>query len=216
MTAMTRRGNTLATAHVTRTHSKQASLMRTLLTGTFLALTLLTLGACGGDVDQADTAEEQSEVAAAAFTPDETRELIGKPTGPVTVAYRVIGSPVVGQPVAIDLEISSAIGAKPVSLTYRINDSSAMRLAPSQPDRASLLFANQRESATRQVMVVPQREGRLFLNIAAEVKTDGGMISTVTAVPIQVGAAPRGVEENGTVTTDENGESIRVLPAEES
>jgi len=74
------------------------------------------------------------------------------------------------------------------------------------PDQALAEFVAQ------QVLVVPQREGRLFLNVAADVQTEGGTISTVTAVPLQVGAAPTSPTENGTVTTDENGEAIRVLP----
>ena len=184
---------------------------------TISAAALMTLAACGdGTGPAAGTADNQPPEPATSFTPDETREIAGKPTGPVTVTYRVIGQAVVGQPVAIDLEVRSAIGPKPVSLNYRINDSSAMQFAPSQPKRAALLFADAREAGTQQVMVVPQREGRLFLNVAAEVETDGGTISTVTAVPIQVGPAPAGAEENGTVTTDENGEQIRVLPANES
>ena len=181
------------------------------------AAALMTLAACGNGADPAaGTADNETPAPAASFTPDETREIAGKPTGPVTVDYRVIGQAVVGQPVAIDLEIRSAIGAKPVSLNYRINDSSAMEFAPSQPKQAALVFADVWEPGTQQVMVVPRREGRLFLNVAAEVETDGGTISTVTAVPIQVGPAPEGAEENGTVTTDENGEQIRVLPADES
>lgn len=218
MKTTTFHGNPFIAAFSTGTVLTLTSSRRTLLAIAVLMLALPTLTACGTDEAEqaADTGGEETQAPAAALTPDETRELAGKPTGPVSVAYRIIGQPVVGQPVAIDLEVRSEIGAKPVTLSYRINDDSAMRLAPSQPNRAALLFNDQRESGTQQVMVVPQREGRLFLNVAAEVKTDGGTISTVTAVPIRVGAAPDGAEENGTVTTDENGERIRVLPAEES
>jgi hypothetical protein len=53
----------------------------------------------------------------------------------------------------------------------------------------------------------------LFLNVSASVETDGGKVSTVTAIPIQVGPAVR-QQEKGTVTTDENGEAIRVLSGE--
>jgi hypothetical protein len=42
-------------------------------------------------------------------------------------------------------------------------------------------------------------------------------MSSVTAIPIQVGpAAPREILENGTVTTDDSGELIRTLPAKEN
>jgi hypothetical protein len=63
------------------------------------------------------------------------------------------------------------------------------------------------------VRVIPLREGRLYLNVAAEVETESGSFSSVTAVPIQVGPAVRELQENGVVTTDENGELIRTLPA---
>jgi hypothetical protein len=53
----------------------------------------------------------------------------------------------------------------------------------------------------------------LFLNVTAHMQTDTGSLQTVTAVPIQVGAAPRELQQNGVVTTDENGELIREMPA---
>jgi hypothetical protein len=47
-------------------------------------------------------------------------------------------------------------------------------------------------------------------------QTESGSLQTVTAIPIQVGAAPRELQENGTVTTDEDGELIRDMPASEN
>ena len=47
-------------------------------------------------------------------------------------------------------------------------------------------------------------------------QTDTGSLQTVTAVPIQVGAAPRELQENGVVTTDANGELVREMPASEN
>ena len=68
----------------------------------------------------------------------------------------------------------------------------------------------------QQVRLVPLREGRLFLNVAASVEVEGGKVSTVAAIPVQVGAAPRQPVGNGTVTTDENGEAVHSLPADEN
>jgi hypothetical protein len=54
----------------------------------------------------------------------------------------------------------------------------------------------------------------LYLNVAAVIETADGSMQTVVAVPIQVGAAaPREIIENGTVTTDADGNLIRSLPA---
>ena len=60
------------------------------------------------------------------------------------------------------------------------------------------------------------REGRLYLNVTAAIETEDGSMSTVLAIPIQVGAARREVQQNGEITTDENGELIRSLPASEN
>lgn len=139
-----------------------------------------------------------------------------KPQSPVAIDYRIIGTPIVGQPLAIDIEIRSLIGPQPISLQYRINDSTAMQLAEAQP--AQLAIAPMADGAplVQQVRLVPLREGRLFLNVAASVEIEGGKVSTVTAIPVQVGAARGRPAGNGTVTTDENGAAIHSLPADEN
>ena len=63
-----------------------------------------------------------------------------------------------------------------------------------------------------QATIIPLREGRLYLNVSASIETEEGTMSTVTAIPVQVGEGGREVEENGTLSTDENGEAIRSLP----
>lgn len=136
---------------------------------------------------------------------------------PVRIDYRVIGEPIVGQPVAVDLQIESSLGTQTLDLSYRVNDSTALSFPETQAMAVALspaLGIDQRGLAAQQVNVIPLREGRLFLNVAVSIETDTGSWSSVTAVPIQVGQAPRELLENGTVTTDEDGELIRVLPAE--
>ena len=136
--------------------------------------------------------------------------------GPVRISYRIIGEPIVGQPVAIDLQFQSSLGPQPFNVSYRINDSTALEFPEAQAARATIAPSTGEEFAAQQVTVVPMREGRLYLNVAAQVQTDTGSVSSVTAVPIQVGKAPRELLDNGTVTTDENGERIRSLPASEN
>lgn len=135
------------------------------------------------------------------------------PGGPVRISHRIVGTPIVGQPLSIDLSLKSMRGATPLRVDYRINDGSALAFAAQQlttttalPDRQSLI-------AEQQVTIVPQREGRLYLNVSVGVETDMGMSSTVMAIPIQVGSGPRSFEENGALATDSNGNAIRVLPA---
>ena len=135
---------------------------------------------------------------------------------PVEITYRVIGTPIVGSPVAVDLKFRSALGDMAYTVTYRVNDPTAMQLPEGQSESVSISPSSANELVAQQVTVVPLREGRLYLNVAAVVETEAGSMQTVTAVPIQVGPAkPRQIIENGTVTTDEDGNQIRNLPAKE-
>ena len=175
------------------------------------------LAACGGDQPAPSAGQgETADAPVAVLTPDDKVSITGKPQGPVRIDYRIIGTPVVGQPVTVDLKVRSNVGDTPVTLSYDTNDSTAMTFPESQKRMVSLAFVDDERSAGQQVTLIPAREGRLFLNVTAHMQTDTGSLQTVTAVPIQVGAAPRELQENGVVTTDESGELIREMPASEN
>ena len=184
-----------------------------------MSLTVAMLAACGGGGEQQAPAAGQTADAGtsvAVLTPDEKYSITGKPQGPVKIDYRIIGTPVVGQPVTIEFELKSNVDDAPVTLSYGSNDSTAMTFPESQRRSLALAFEGEERLASQQVTVVPAREGRLFLNVTAEMQSDTGSLQTVIAVPIQVGAAPRQLQENGVVTTDDNGELIREMPASEN
>lgn len=181
------------------------------------------LTGCGNSPDngKASSGSDEVDVATTApsvtFTPKGDTAGAGKPSGPVTVAYRLIGKPVVGQPIAVDLRVMSTLEGRPITLSYRINDTTALTLAESQPQSITMAAgADEDGGRVQQVTVIPMREGRLYLNVSASVDTENGSMSTVTAIPIQVGDAPRTMQENGSLTTDEKGDSVRVLPASEN
>ncbi len=183
-----------------------------------MALAMISMVACGdADVNKASATLEPVDITTDAptvlFTPDNA--VAGKPSGPVTVSYRIIGRAVVGRPVVVELNITSSLGNQTMQVAYRSNDTTAMRLAEAEPRELSVSPTAGSTGTTHQVTVIPMREGRVFLNVAVSVETENGSMSTVTAVPIQVGDAPRAVEENGTAMTDENGEAVRALPAQE-
>lgn len=188
---------------------------------TITVVAVLCFPACGDALDERPASAAEVEVATTApdvtFKPASDAAPAGKPMGPITVSYRLIGTPVVGQPVAIDLRVVSTLDDRPVTLSYRINDASALALAESQPQSVMLSAgADEKVRRGQQVTVIPMREGRLYLNVAASVDTENGTMSTVTAIPIQVGDAPRTMQENGTLATDDKGESVRVLPADDN
>jgi len=176
----------------------------------------LALAACGaGNVESstagsADNAPPAAPTAAAKplFAYDGTA---AKPGAPFAVSYRIIGTPIVGSPVTIDLRVESMLGAQPITVDYRINDAAAMSLHEAQPARVRVEPVANENFVAQRVTVVPQREGRIYLNVSASYETAEGSTSTIMAVPIQVGAGGPELKQNGEVREDENGEAVRVL-----
>lgn len=177
------------------------------------------LAACGNGSTDQTAGQEGADIAttppSVTFTPENDNAAMASPSGPITISYRIIGKPIVGKTLAIDLRIASTLEDQPFNVSYRINDATAMHLPESQPARVAVVPNIGEEVSAHQVSVVPLREGRLYLNVAVEFDTGDGLMSTVTAIPIQVGGGAREVQENGIVTMDENGEPIRSLPARE-
>ncbi len=183
---------------------------------TCLAIFALAVTAACGAANKEPVAESVDKADAPAAKPSAPVEQVasgstGKPGAPFRIDYRIIGTPIVGSPLTIDLIVRSTFGPQPATIEYRINDAGAMTLAEAQPSSIRLEPAANELDMREQVTVVPLREGRLYLNVSAEFASDGGTQSTVTAIPIQVGSGTRDLQENGTVQSDENGEAIRVL-----
>jgi len=181
-----------------------------------ITIAMFGLAACGGDKveEQVAAEEELVSVAPDAGTKSVDPELGGAvvtPGSPYRVSYRIIGTPVVGSPVTVDLTVESSRSSQPLNLEYRINDATSMLLAESQPANVRMEPAGVDTAFTQQVTVIPQREGRFYLNVSAYFETVDGTMSTVTAIPIQVGVGSRELQPHGEVQTDENGEAVRVL-----
>jgi len=174
----------------------------------FCALLSTACGNGGAEAPSEAVATAPASDAGPAGKPGHTAKL----QGPARIDYKIIGTPVVGQPVGVELTVTSHVGRDPVTLSYRINDATAMQFAEAQPETVALAPASGDSASVQQVRVIPLREGRLFLTVSALVETDSGTLSTATAIPIQVGAArQRATASEDTVTTDENDEAIRVL-----
>jgi len=164
--------------------------MRTIAAWPLILSSVFLLSSCGGEepAEPGGEALLNPDAPVVTFTPESDAISIDGESGePVSIAYRIIGAPVVGQPVAIDVKVSSSLGDLPVTVSYRINDTTAMRLAEAQPETVVYTPDADNELAPRQVTVVPLREGRVYLNVQAAVDTRDGSLSTVTAIPLEVG-----------------------------
>ena len=186
----------------------------------------LSLAACGSETETAaevEVAEEtptvdlQGDAPAVSFKPDmrDPSLFIGKPSGPVKIAHRLVGKPVVGQPITLELKLMSIISDAPIQVEYRIPDGTALEIPADQPRSVDLALGADGKSTGHQLTLVPLRDGRIFLNVSASVQTPEGIMSSVTAIPLQVGDAPRELQENGTVVETESGELVRSLPAKQ-
>ena len=182
-----------------------------------LASGAIALAACGAGNPNppgaaAGNVASKSEVPSVTFAPAREARVSAKPSGPISIAYQVIGKPVVGEPLAIDLRVSSAVAVGQVDISYRIGDPTALRLADSQPASTTLSHAIDDATGAQQVSVVPLREGRVYLNVSATVQTADGSVSTVSAIPIQVGGSGSlKLQENGKLHSDSEGNAVRVL-----
>lgn len=183
-----------------------------------LAAAFLLMAGCNGGDANGSNETATADAATATVAAEAGQKAVpnfssvpAKSGGPFSLQYSIIGTPIVGSPVAIDLQVHSALGAVPAEISYQVNDPSAMTLHEAQPERLLAEFATSERFISERVTVIPQREGRLYLNVSVSSEIDDGTVSTVISIPIHVGEVPMERVEQGVVETDEEGEAVRVL-----
>ena len=181
------------------------------------ATACIVISACGAD--------ENTDQAAAVENADGTEQVVQKPAtdtsgmqakagSPFAITYEIVGTPIVGSPVTLNLTVASAFGPTPVEISYHITDATALMLHEAQPESLRAKMTMNETSVQDRVTVIPQREGRVYLNVEAGVETEQGHISTTMAIPIHVGAVDTSPVEHGELETNEDGETTRVLTSE--
>ena len=179
-----------------------------------ISLAAMGLGACS---DSSDTQPAEADAAPATLASSDKKAAglssPGKPGAPISFRYQVQGTPLVGQPVAINVFVSSSTHDGAISVHYRVNDASSMMFPESQALRTEFNAAPGDEPRSQQITVIPQKEGRLYLNVSAEIQTPNGVMMKTQAIPIQVGAAPRELEPGGELKETEDGDTVVSLPS---
>ena len=152
--------------------------------------TWLTLAACigliagCGDVTPAGTGTTTPAPAAG-------EPLAGAEQGaPMTLGYNVIGNPIVGQQVAVEITISTDLDDRPIRLSYRPAEAGSLEFPDSQSPSIEVVPVAGSPLRPQQVTVIPQRDGRVFLTVSASVDTDRGGIMKSLSVPLEVRPAP--------------------------
>ena len=191
--------------------------MRRVKTIWLTATAAIVISACGADenTDQATAVENAGSTEQAVQKPaTQTSGIQAKAGSPFAITYEIIGSPIVGSPVTLNLTVASAFGPTPVEISYHITDATALMLHEAQPESLRAEMTMNETFVEDRVTVIPQREGRVYLNVEAGVETEQGRISTTMAIPIHVGAVDTSPVEHGELETNEDGETTRVLTSE--
>ncbi len=178
------------------------------------ACAAMLLSACQGTEAPVDSTETVDS-GAAASKPLPVPMSPGKLSAPITLDYSIMGNPVVGQPVGINVQVSSPLDDRPILLQYRVDEVGSMTFPDSQAASAELLPLADAELRVQQVTVVPQREGRLYLVVSAEIETDAGAMMKSMSIPVQVGRAPAAPEAAGELVEGPDGEVGVSVPASE-
>lgn len=179
-----------------------------------LVLLAIGLSACGGDTPPPAESQKDAGVEKSASADDGFVRTPGRPGTIFKVDYRIIGTPVVGSPLAIDLDIRSTLGDEPINVGYQVPDPTALAMDEAQPRSLTRAPLAGESSIRERVTVIPQREGRLFINVSASRIDDEGSASTMISIPIHVGNVDTSLQEHGQLETDDEGETTRVLTSE--
>ncbi|MBT5220986.1 MAG: hypothetical protein HOI35_07560 [Woeseia sp.] len=186
--------------------------MTKLKTAALLAVFSLSLMGCQAEAPPAVTDYVAATVDVDSSVPmvsSSGTQAIGKPGAPVEISYEVIGNPIVGVPVSINVVVTSSAG--PLQVHYSINDQSALIFQDGQVERLEIIDPS--AGSLQQLTVVPQREGRLYINVSAEVKAPMGTMIRSMAIPIKVGRAPTSLPINGEVKQGPDAEVVVSMPA---
>ncbi len=145
---------------------------------------VLTLAACS-DVTPAGSGVSEGEA------PTTGAPLAGETAStPVTLDYRVVGNPVVGKPVGIEIQVDTPVTDRPIELEYRVPEANSITFPEAQPQTVQLVSLAGAEFRPQTVNVIPQRDGRVFLTVTARLETDKGAVRKSLSVPLQVARAP--------------------------
>lgn len=168
------------------------------------ALAAIVLVACqGGQESPVRNVEAPPAVDAGAPEPMPNKSVPGDISTPINFDYAIVGNPVVGRPVGVNVQVSTPLNERPISLHYRVDEAGSMTFPESQAASATLLPIADAELRSHQVTVLPQREGRIYLVVSAEIETDTGKMMKSMSIPIQVGRAPA---QNGPLVEGDAGE----------
>ena len=136
-------------------------------------------------------------------------DIRGKPGAPVDIRYALLGTPKVGEPLEIQIDIIPRSEASQVDIS--INAVGALDVGAS--DRGwSLQSPEPGKSERRVITTTPQAEGLYYVNVEAMMELDGSRQSRVYSIPVLVGDKMiRAQTDKAELTMDEDGNPVIIM-----
>lgn len=139
----------------------------------------------------------------------------GKLAAPISIEYAVTGSPVVGVPVSVTITVSTPLQESPITLHTRMSEPGSMTFPAAQPESTLMPPIAGRDARLQQLTLIPQREGRLFLVVSAEIESSNGTMMKSLSVPIEVGRSSSASGSSDAIVEGSDGEAGISLPAQD-
>ena len=176
---------------------------------------LIGLSGCGeANVPSGQLQSASPELPSEAPKTGELRaESPGKPTAPIGVRYEILGRPAIGQP--LEIRITTHSNAVVNALTTQVRGDEGLFVSPTN---ANFAVAQMRfeEPVARTLTVTPLREGAHQLTVLVQGEIGGVVQSAQISIPVRVGDVQPAPKPTGTLSTDESGEAIISLPAQQN
>ena len=137
----------------------------------------------------------------------------GKPTSPIGLGYEFLGEPRIGE--ALDIRITSRSSFPMSNLTIDVRGDQELMVSPDSLQFFSAQVAAG-EPMVHVVTVTPLFEGSHLLSVTAQATINGQVQADYVTISIRVGDVSLETEPMGTLETDDAGETIISLPADDN
>jgi hypothetical protein len=173
-----------------------------IVTLSLLALSAAATASAATNVSAAPQVGHSAHAAVAKAAPGGFTPLVSKKGGSgVDMAYRIEGTPAVGSPLTVRIQMFSPLDAQ-------ASVRAAEGLQLNAPEL--VMQATPGVRSEHVITVVPQAEGRFYLNVLS---TANGR-SSATAIAVQVGKAQAQLKPSGKVQVMPSGERVISVPAQ--
>ena len=107
------------------------------------------------------------------------------------IKYDIQGKPIIGQAVSVKLIFDGSLESEQIQIEFKIEDPSSMIFSDAQVEKINLQYNQIKNDSIfiQNVSIIPQKTGRIFLNVILSYEIKSGIVSIMKAIPIYVDSA---------------------------